>query len=237
MKTQILILHGWGSSGDAFGRLKKILEEKGFIIFNPDLPGFGKSDVPTSPQTIDDYVSFVRNYILKNGLNNFVILGHSFGGRIAIKLASTGDYGIKALILAGVPGVNPIPGVKIFLFGLLSKIGKLILSPFPTHIQNMGKRILYRSSGSTDYLKAEGVMKDTLKSVVKEDLIMPMRNISVPVYLIWGTNDRTVPLSVARKMSKELKEAKLIELPGGHKLPYENPVEFASEVIDILNQI
>src|SRR3989338_7107803 len=86
----LLCLHGWGNSvsHEVFANLTEALQDDPVQIIAPDLPGFGKSGEPPHAWTVDDYADCVEELVSQLQLNDVFLLGHSFGGRIALKLAA-----------------------------------------------------------------------------------------------------------------------------------------------------
>ena len=85
-KLPILILHGWNLSAEKFRPLQRELEKQRYKVYGMDLPGFGKAVMPKKPLFLSDYVTFVASYLKSKKIDRAVIIGHSFGGRVAIKL-------------------------------------------------------------------------------------------------------------------------------------------------------
>lgn len=226
--SNVVILHGWDLSAAYYNKLSAMLKRSGFKVYTPDLPGFGRNKILNKPFVFDDYVSFVKEYIEKNKLEKVILIGHSFGGRISIKLVANYPEKIEMLILTGVPGFAPVARGKVIFFLILSKIGKIIFAlPMFNKLQNICRKILYRLAGSSDYLKTKGVMRDTFKSIIREDLLSSMKKIRVKTLLVWGELDKVVPLSIACKMQKNIKGSKLMVAEDEtHKLPYENSEKF-----------
>ena len=81
----VVLLHGWGSNINLFGGIVSLLSPH-YRIIAPDMPGFGESDEPPKPWCVDDYVDFVIKFLEKFGVKKAVFLGHSFGGRVIIKM-------------------------------------------------------------------------------------------------------------------------------------------------------
>lgn len=233
----VLILHGWGLSSKVYKNLVLELKKHDQTVYVPDLPGFGKEKIPEKPYSLDDYVVFLLQYIKINRLKSLIIIGHSFGGRVAIKLAANYPQLIDRLILTGVPGFRAGSCLKIFTFNILAKLGKLVVVIF--RVSKLGyymRKILYRLARTTDYYKAKGAMRETFKKIVGEDLVSSMRRIQCLTLLLWGKEDKIIPVWMAEKMVKEIKGAKLIIVPGaGHDLPYKEPRLFANKIIGLVN--
>lgn len=232
----IVILHGWRLSKETYKELMKLFKKKGYSVFALDLPGFGREKKMEKVFRLKDYVSFFYKYLRKKRLEKIILIGHSFGGRLAIKFTSEYPQLVKKLILTGTPGFSPVRKEKIIFFLILSKIGKAIFSFYPfSLLQNPARRFLYRLARATDYVNTEGNLKDTFKSIINEDLVNPMNLLNLPTILVWGEDDSIVPLKVAEKMHKIIKKSRLIVVSNAsHKLPYQQPVEFIQAIEDYL---
>lgn len=235
----ILILHGWNLSGEKFSPLRDKLTALGYKVFCPDLPGFGNSKIPDKSLYLSDYVDFVKEYIPKNNLAKVIIVGHSFGGRIAIKFAVQNPKLLQALILSGAPGIVPVARSKALFFIILSKIGKKIFKlPIINLLQNLARKVLYRTAGAMDYYNTNEKMRDTFKNIVIENLELLLPKIKTPTLLLWGSLDGMVPIAIAKKMQKYIKGSKLIEIKNArHGVPWTHPKEFANEVEKFLSKV
>lgn len=228
----ILILHGWNLNAFKFLPLVAELKRKGYKVFCPDLPGFGKSKLPENSWFLSDYVDFVKTFLAKNKLNKIILIGHSFGGRIGIKFAAENPKLLNALILTGTPGINPVPEVKVRFFLVLAKLGKLIFSlPFLSWARDFFRRFLYKAARATDYYNTNDYMLETFRNTVKESLIPHMSQVSIPTLLLWGREDKMVPVDIAYKMNNIIKNSKLVILNDAkHAVPWTHPEDFVSEV-------
>lgn len=236
----IVILHGWNLSGSHFEKTAQNFRKEKFIVFNPDLPGFGKSKILSRPYDLSDYALFVRNFLKEKNINKCILIGHSFGGRIALKLAAEDNKLFHALVLTGVPGFISTPKVKIIFFIILSKLGKILfkIPPF-SFFTGTARWLLYKVARADDYYHAQGSMRQTFKNVIREDLTSYMKKITIPTILIWGADDLVTPLWIAEKMKKTLpKKTKLVKiLSEKHMLASDNPKIFVSNVVRFLKKI
>lgn len=235
----IVILHGWGLSGATFIPLVRILVEKGYRVFSPDLPGFGAAAVPPRPYSLADYVGFVADYCRVQRIRNPIFLGHSFGGRIALKYTAMYPKDVRALILSGTPGFTPVPRKKLLLFIVLAKIGRLIFSLPPLNlVQDAVRRWYYYIVGAKDFFRAEGKMRETFKLVVQENLASIMESINIPTLLLWGEFDVIVPPAIAQKMEHVIGGARLIVVPDAdHGVAFKEPKTFARYVDTFLRSL
>lgn len=228
MKHPIVILHGWGLSANVFSPLARELARNHLTVFAPDLPGFGDSIIPDHALKLEDYVHFLEEYFKKNNIEKPVLIGHSFGGRVALRYSLSHPENLTTLVLTGTPGFTPVPKKKLALFISVAKIGKLFfLIPFTSAIRDHVRQWYYYVVGARDYYRAQGVMKDTFKNIVAEELKTSMEHVRVPALLIWGADDIIVPVSVARRMKETIPGASLTVVPSvGHGLPYKHPKDF-----------
>lgn len=236
MKLTILILHGWATtmSGSRYSEFAALLAADGHTVFAPDLPGFGKEKLQKPVMVLDDYVAFVDAFLKKKKIKKAVIIGHSFGGRIAAKFAVTHPEKIEKLVLAGAPLIKRKLTAKKRVAFLVAKTGKTALSFFTPSFQTISKKLLYRSIGEWDYYKANK-LRGTMQAIIREDLFPILPNIQTSTLVVWGENDTFVPLLDGKEIAKQIKKAQFMSVPEAtHKLPYEYPEKFFQAVKSFL---
>lgn len=214
MVPTLVILHGWGSSVPRWRPLVKRLEASGITVFLPQLP-------EDKVRNIADF----SNWFLKktNHLTPFFLLGHSFGGQIAINFAARYPGRVKKLILLASAGVRK-PNMKSALFLPLAKLLKFMPLKF--------KRLAYRAIGETDYVKASPVMKETMKIILREDQRENLKKIAIPTLLLWGEHDRYTPLDQAKLMQSALSNSQLVIFPDGkHGLPFTHAEQIKEKIL------
>ena len=225
----LIFLHGWQDNLHSFDSLISFFS-KNWRLIRIDLPGFGASEKPRSAWSLDEYVNFVSDFIEKLKLENYILIGHSFGGRIIIKGESIGKFQAKKVVLIGSAGIKKRKTAKNIFLYILAKLGKFItvFPPFCLFRDKLRKK-LYGFSGS-DYVNA-GSLKDTFVKIINEDLSQNAKKIKIPVLLIWGEGDTETPLSDGEKFSQYIKNSKLEVVAGvGHFVHKENP----KKVIEII---
>jgi len=224
----ILILHGWNGSSDSWRKIIEILEIK-FKVVCPDFPGFGKTKPPKIPWNLDNFVDWLKEFTEKLDLKNFFLLGHSFGGRVAIKFSILYPEKVKKLILVSSAGIKPEWGLKEKIIFQISKIGNAIFSKnhflrFKEGVRNL----FYKLAMIKDYSKAKGVMRETMKKIVEEDLLPELPKIQSETLIVWGEKDRIIPLKYAFVFKEKIKNSKLEILPKiGHSPHLEDPEKLA----------
>jgi pimeloyl-ACP methyl ester carboxylesterase len=174
---------------------------------------------------VEDYAAAVEDVMNQLGASETCVVAHSFGARIAIRLASTGRAGIRAMLLTGAAGLKPRITWRRRLANRAARAGSVVFAlPALRPAADLARRTLYRAMGSMDYYLARGVMRDTFRLVIEEDLADDMRAVRVPVKLLWGAEDRATPLSDGRRMAELIPGAELEVVDGaGHALPHERP--------------
>ena len=239
MPTILLCLHGWGGSKESFTELREALKDTDIEILTPDLPGFGSEPEPSKPWTTDDYVAWVAAYIQKNISGPYMLLGHSHGGRIAIKLVTqnlllaTCNLQPSHLFLCAAAGIRHPRHFKR-IFGLtLAKAGKILLRiPGLKMLQPVGKKLLYKLVRVHDYEKASPVMRQTLINVSREDLRPLLTQIKIPTDIFWGEDDRMTPVSDAHVMHKAIAGSALHIFHGvRHRVHRDRAVEITEVIL------
>lgn len=228
----VLILHGWGSSSKRWALVKEILEKDGISVFVPDLPGFGSEASPPQPWSTEDYAQWVNQWIEKHNLDSFYLVGHSFGGGIALILAAKYPHKIKKLILVSA-AIFRTRTLKQRLIIFLAKIGKVIFNlPILSFFKGWAQKIIYKISGVRDYyklvLKKDPILKETFKKIIKENLNKYLTEISQPTLIIWGDKDKMTPVKEAFLIKNQISNCQLKILTNkGHALNLEAPTELA----------
>lgn len=212
MKT-VLILHGWASQVQRWQPLILGLESLGFKVLLPDLPGFKKP--LTRPYAIKDYSLWLKDYLKKQKITKVNLIGHSFGGQIAIHFTTHHPESVNRLVLIASAGIRNQFSLKRWLFLPIAKIGKLIIkSPF-------FKKLLYKTAREQDYFKASPMMKETLKIISREDQQQNLRRLKMKTLILWGDKDKYTPLKQAKLTHNLIPQSTLQIFPGaGHNLPF-----------------
>ncbi len=230
----MILMHGWGCNGSTVRSIADIAAEK-HTVYNIDLPGFGKSSEPVSVWGVEDYTSMLEKFVSDLGIENPVILGHSFGGRVGILYASRNN--VDKLILVDAAGVKPKRSLKYYFKIYSFKAGKIISrivlgkKKAESRIERMRKR-----NGSSDYSKASPMMRSILIKVVNEDLKYAMPSIKAPTLLVWGENDTATPLRDAKVMERLIPDAGLVSFPAcGHYSFLDNHYQFAAVLRSFIN--
>lgn len=207
----VVILQGWGTSYHAYDSITEILKSR-YRVVQFDFPGFGDSTEPSEGWSVNDYTAFFIELMQTLNIERAVLLGHSFGGRVILKLTGYASlpFSIEKIVMVDSAGIMPKRSFRQKLrtrcYKLLKKLFgfKLVYKLFPDFIDAWRRR-----QGSEDYRNASPVMRQTLVKAVNEDLTELLPGVQPECLLIWGANDTATPVSDGKKMEQMMPNAGL----------------------------
>ncbi len=211
----LILLHGWGCSLEIFNSLLPLLGAK-YKIYAIDFPGFGASPEPAKIEGVEGYTTFLKEFIEAMAIENPILVGHSFGCRVAIQYAS--ENSVEKMILMGAAGVKPKRKasyyIKVYSYKFIKKIVLGVMG------RKRGYKFLSESlgfGGSSDYRSSSETMRGVLSRVVNEDLKHLMPKVKCSTLLIFGATDTATPPSDGRVMESLIPDAGLLVVQGaGH---------------------
>lgn len=238
--TPLLLLHGLGGSIESWTNNIGFLSSK-FRIIALDLPGFGLSDKPKISYSINFYVGFIEKFIRSIKLKNFFIMGSSLGGHIAVEFTIRNKKNVDKLILISPAGSLP----KTFkgtneLRKYLQIVNAKSSSEVSRILSSIDNSMVSRSYADAIYnrLSLPGA-KQGFISALKGSAMAPRYNnklakIDTDMLLIWGREDRMIPLRFIRPFLENGKSRIIILEKCGHRPHVENPKLFNKIVKDFL---
>lgn len=231
----VIVMHGWGCKASTVKVLTDACRDASTTVYTLDLPGFGASSEPPQVWGIEDYTRFLEAFTKAEGIVNPVLVGHSFGGRMAIVFASRNAT--DKVILVDAAGVKPRRSlryyIKVYSFKLAKRLAPIFLGR--ERAEKLIERMRGRS-GSSDYAGASPMMRAILSRCVNEDLKHLMPSIKAPTLLIWGENDTATPLGDAKIMERLIPDAGLVCYPGASHYSFlERPAQTAAVIASFLN--
>lgn len=217
----LIFLHGWGQNISMMQPIAKPFIKRHNVLII-DLPGFGESDEPTDVWTIYDYTEMVHEFVKDLKLKNPIIIGHSFGGKIALTYAIKHEP--KKIVLLASPYKKKIQkeSIKLKILKALKKV------PVLNKLENIVKKHI----GSTDYKNASEMMRKILVAHVNLDLTSELKNVKCSTLLIWGTNDQAVDYEDALELEKAINDCGLVTYEGCTHYAY---LERLQQTINVLN--
>jgi pimeloyl-ACP methyl ester carboxylesterase len=206
----IVFMHGWGGDRNSL-RAIGVLFRPTHAVHLLDLPGFGNAPLPPADWDTIKYADLVQRYVHDCVPAPVVLVGHSFGGRIALRLASQRLPQVRAIVLMAVPGLPAPPFSRVRLRrAAIGHLRRLLTAARP--VLGAGPIDWHtRTFGSKDYLAA-GDLRSVFVRTVNEDLTESAKAVACPVLLIWGSDDRETPPSLARRFKGLLDGHATLEL-------------------------
>lgn len=212
----LIFLHGWGADYKSFYSLKDVLNN--CTMHFATLDGFGGVPAPQDV-SINGYSQRLSEYIIQNNLRNVIIVGHSFGGRVAIEYASKNN--ILGLVLVDSAGIKPKFNIKKQLKILKYKIAKQKVHSGKLKQSELSK------FGSADYKNSNDQMKKVLNSCLKYNQRPLLKHISCSTLIVWGEKDKDTPIYMAKTLHNKIKNSKLVVMKDcGHFSFLDNPYKF-----------
>ena len=214
----IVLFHGWGANKEAFTPIINKLSAYMRVVAL-DFPGFGKSEEPKEVWDVNAYALFMKKFIKEADCEGAIWLGHSFGGRVIIKLFEKMEAKPSKIVLVDSAGIKPKRGLDYYFKVYTYKLGKKVLK-LPVLNKTGLYEKLVKNAGSSDYKVLSENMRATMSKVVNEDLRGYLPDISVPTLLVWGDKDTATPLSDAKLMDKLLPDSGIVVLEGAGHFSY-----------------
>lgn len=242
----LLLLHGLGESSFTWHDVLPALSAQ-FRVVTLDLKGFGRSDKPNDEAYgADDQAALVASFIVARGLENVTLVGHSFGGTVALRTGLVeslrGSGRIARIVVIGAPGLPQSTARYLDLVKTPVIPDTLAAGLAP---ETLARLLLSEAMGGDakiDDADVEGYAAPyrdpdalraffaTARAIVSETdakaVARRYKSIDVPVLAVWCRKDPIVPLKAGRKLAAALPRAKLTILEGCHHLPqHERPDE------------
>ena len=215
---EVIGLHGWQRS-----RTDLLPALRGFSYACLDLPGFGHSPEPPTGSGSPEYAELCAAVLTELTPEPCVLVGHSFGGRVAVCLAAEHPELVRGLVLTGVPLLRSQtagkPALRYRVGRSLHRRGLL---------SDTRMEALRQQYGSADYRAASPVMRTVLVKVVAESYADQLGRLQCPTTLVWGARDTAAPLAVAEAALAITPHAELEVLDADHDLPLTHPDAIAS---------
>lgn len=238
----LVFLHYFGGSSADWDLVADRLAPE-FRCLLPDLRGFGTAasdDVP-STWSVGDAADDVAALIAAHALDDFVLVGHSMGGKIALALAAPKLAGLRRVVLVAPSPPTPEPIDEAVRARLLSTHGERAAA------EEGARAITFQPPGSPLYERvvadnlatAPGAWRSWLETGSKEDISEAVKRIAVPVLAVSGADDRTIPTAViAREVVGRVPGAELVEVAGSrHLIPFDQPEELSRLIADFAHPL
>ncbi|MFA5813351.1 MAG: alpha/beta hydrolase [Patescibacteria group bacterium] len=258
LRQSLVILPGWGGSRETWSNFANLAKEKFSEVKIFNLPCFGDEPCPKDVWGVGEYADFVKSKIINNHKSEIrnlsraphpalcgagrdpkseiILLGHSFGGAVAVHLIANNPNLASGLILSGASVFRPKQTMRRLFFRCLAKCGQWIFKlPLIKKFEEAAKKLLYRVAGSSDYSKISGIKREIFKKIITEDQSRLLPKIQIPTLIVCGSKDRFVPLEYGKKIQRLLPGSKLVIFQGGkHGLHLQQPEELLNTIINFI---
>lgn len=229
---KIYILHGWAvdpRNQDKWQPLINALKVKNIEAKFLKIPGL--TTELNQIWKLQDYVAWLENELKAE--QQVILLGHSFGGQLAIRYTAQHQQQVEKLILIDSSGIRDwaLPAkLKRRIFFILAKIGKIFFRG------EFFRKILHKVAREKDYLSASPLLRKTMVNVINEEIKTDLAQIFCPTLIIWGEDDNVTPLKFAYFLSKKISNnnVKIIE-QARHSPQFTHVQQVADLVTTFLN--
>lgn len=230
----ILIIHGWSKKGgESWLRTGELVAQHGFRVLIPDLPGFGASREPDQAWAIEEYSRFIALFVKRAQLKKPVLLGHSFGGQIALHITAQNPELIEKVILVAPAIIRDRqfdnPSLRSRLAFLLGKGKK--------YAPQWLRKKLASFFESPDFRGLSSRMQGIMKKIIKQDLRHICPSISVPALIVWGDRDRLTPIQQGYELNRLIKQSLFEVFPGvSHGVHLQIPRQLATLIVGFASE-
>ena len=217
----IVLLHGWGQNIEMMKPVGNAMKKE-FHITIVDLPGFGRSNEPKQPMNVENYADLIKKLLDNLNIENPILIGHSFGGRVSIVYAS--KYQTRKLVLLGTP-FKRRPKKDSFKIKAMKKMKDILKNEA---LENWVKN----NVGSKDYRDASPMMKKVLVETVNMDLTEYAKKINCETLLIWGSNDEAVPVEYGKELESLIRNSGMVVFENFSHFAYLENINVTIKVLD-----
>lgn len=230
----LVLLHYWGGTARTWDLVVDHL--RGRSVLTIDARGWGRSSDLTGPYTLEQLAADTLAVVADAGLRDYVLVGHSMGGKVAQLVAATRPEGLRGLVLVGSGPAEPAAAVTPEYQRQLShaydspesvagaRDHVLTATTLPDHLK---AQVLADSLSGSDAARTEWPLRG-----IAQDITGYARRVAVPALVIAGEDDQVEPVEVLRtKLVPFLAGALFTVIPGaGHLIPLEAPAALAAAI-------
>lgn len=234
-QNTIILLHGWGGSLKSLKKLDEELVEMGFKTLRLEMPGHGQTKEMNKAWEMKNFVEWVNKAIKSHQINDYILVGHSFGGKIMLANEKYKILKPNKLIFINANGIKPKNSFKKIFWRYLSTLAKPIKD---SKVMILPKKLIYKFIvGESDYNKTEGKinLRESFKLFNEEHFDHVLEKIDVQTLILWGSRDTATPLWMGEKMHSKIKQSKMKIFDETHGLPLKRSQKVAKEIYKFLN--
>jgi pimeloyl-ACP methyl ester carboxylesterase len=241
----VVFLHGWELAPRVYRHALAQLAQNGVRVFAPAVPGFaGMSDRPPDERTLESYAAWLGQFLDAVGIGPVILMGHSFGGAIAIQTAHDLPDRVSRLILVNSVGggAGPDPGgpARSFHDRPLWDWGAAVLGEALSRSMFSPTTASPTTTVSPRALRDPGAVWRTAHIARTANVTAELNRIAergLPVSLLWGRGDRLIPRASFESLRESLRTPSVFTVAGGHGWLITDPKYFGNAMRTVLNWI
>ncbi len=238
MKYDIYLLHGWGGSKESLKGIEENLSTNDFSIKRLEMPGQGDTKEMNGSWSMKHYSMWLQTHINNENIQNTILIGHSFGGRIILESIIKQGLNPKAIVLIDVSGIKPRNSYKKLFWKALSIPYKALNLLIGEKLSEKIKRFVYfYIIRERDYVKTSGNLRKTFQIVNNAYYNDEIDKIDIPTLIIWGKDDTITPLWMGEYLHSRIRNSRFEILNGTHALPLKEPERVAQIIKDFINEL
>ncbi len=244
-KVTLVFIHGWVHNRNVWKKEKEFLSKKGYSVLIMDLRGFGKSTKHPNPKdySFEHFSSDIKKVLIKEKIKEYVLIGHSMGGMIALDFIQR-YKDPKALVLLDTSYENPLKyyDTRGYLTNYLKKwinnySEKFLIKQIIQDFDFVPKsNVVIRWLKSVRHTNS-AVVLGCLKAMITLDKENELKEIEAPTLLMVGEKDFLTPLPISKKMKKEIRNSQLKIIPNApHDINLSNPEVVSKQIHSFLKK-
>jgi pimeloyl-ACP methyl ester carboxylesterase len=235
----VVLVHGLGGRAEDWQSLAPYLARAGYRVYLPDLPGYGQSEKPADfHYSVPDEASVVVGFFDALGLRQVDLGGWSMGGWIVQRIAAEHPERVRRLMLFDSAGLleEPAWDTRLFTPSTAAELEQLdaLLMPHPPPVPGFVANDILRISKKNAWV-IHRALSTMLTGSDATDGLLP--RLKMPVLIVWGAQDRIVPLSQGEEMHHLVPQSQLDVVPGcGHLAPRQCAAQIGPVVVGFVTR-
>ncbi len=239
-KDSVILLHGLGGTADRWLPIFPHLNKK-FRVIAPDLIGYGLSDKPQVDYTPNLFTKTILSFLEALALENVFMVGTSLGGEVVAECAAVHEPKIKKIVMVAPAGImkKSTPVLDAYIMAALYPTHETVKSAYQMMAgkdSEINDRSVENFISSMTKPNAKMVFLSTLLGMKNSPpLNEKLNQIKIPALLVWGSEDRMIPIDFAKDFVSSIPNCEFVTINGCGHIPYEEkPIEFSKIVLDFL---
>ena len=230
----VVLVHGLGGRAEEWLDFSRYLVKAGYRVYLPDLPGYGRSEKPASfSYSVRDEATIVVGFLDAVGLKQVDLGGISMGGWIVQVVASEHSDRVRRLMLFDSAGIRELPSwdTRLFTPTTNAEVRQLnaLLYPHPFPVPGFVARDILRIFDQNGWVIRRAVASMLASNNTSDDLLPRLK---MPVLIVWGAEDRIMPLHQGEKMHSLVPQSQFEVFQGcGHLAPMQCASQVAPKVV------